>query len=160
MSNRDSYNSYYNRRRRALRESRDAAQGVVVVFADRLEKLCNDLEWLRDCNFDVEEWNADTEVRLNNMVKSARGLSDMYTNDDAFLPEISYEQGYLADRTFHAKSSRLNHMEFSEALDFIADTLDGLFDEEENTGEAWKITVSYIPLVRLFLSQLRKDYSI
>ena len=42
MSNRDSYNSYYNRRRRALRESRDAAQGVVVVFADRLEKATID----------------------------------------------------------------------------------------------------------------------
>ena len=31
MSNRDSYNSYYNRRRRALKESRNEAQGVVVV---------------------------------------------------------------------------------------------------------------------------------
>lgn len=160
MSNRDSYNSYYNRRRRALKESRNEAQGVVVVFADRLEKLCNDLEWLRDCNFDSEGWNADAEVKLNNMIKSARRLSDMYTRDDAFLPEISYELGYLADKFFHAKSLILDHMEFPETLDFIADTLDGMFDEDKNTGKAWKIMIAYIPLIRQFLNQLRKDYSI
>lgn len=154
---RDSYNSYYNRRRRALRESRNAAQGVVVIFADRLETLCNDLEWLRD--FNGKDWSPNDEIRLANAEKNARRLSDMYTSDDAFIPEISYETGYDADRTFHAKSVRLNFMEFSETLDFVADTISDIL-QDSDSDEEWDIVVSYIPLIRLFLSQLRKDYSI
>lgn len=156
---RDSYNSYYNRRRRALKESRNAAQGVVAVFADRLGALCNDLEWLRDCNFEAEGWTDNDEIRLANIAKNARRLSDMYTSDDAFIPEISYENGYEADKAFHAKSMKLSYLEFPEALDFIADMIEDIL-QECDAEAAWDVMVSYIPLVRLFLSQLRKDYSI
>lgn len=151
--------SYINKYRYMLKENKNTEK-IITIFVHRLETLCNDLEWLSNYNFEIYNWSSDAEVsRINNIIKTARILSDMYTNNNIFIPEISGNKGYYADEYFYEQSSKLNYMDFPETLNYIADILDGIYNDEEK-DEAWETIISYIPLLKTFLNQLCKDYSI
>ena len=147
------------RRRRALNESRVNAIHSVGLFVERLENLCDDMEWLKNGEAD-DDYNGYM-TRISNMKKNVDFLVHLYSTDDAFIPEFTYEPGYTADKNF-ADSMEEYDLDFVEAMKTLSTTLDILIDsKDENTvRDAWEFEITLIEPVRAFIKDLRKDYSI
>ena len=152
-------NSYYMRRRRALNESRVNAMHSVGLFIERLETLCDDMEWLKNGEAD-DDYNGYM-TRVSNMKKNIDFLVHLYSTDDAFIPEFTYEPGYTADKNF-AESMEEYDLDFIEAMKTLSTALGNLIDggTENTAGDTWEFEMLLIEPVRAFIKDLRKDYLI
>lgn len=150
-------NSYYNRHAHILTENKNSAKNTAILFANKLNSLYSFLNYF--INYNEDEWSNDNEINTINAVKTSYLLHDMYINDDAFIPEISEETGFLAGKLFSMESERISGMDFPDMLEFIGNALNGFLNDEDNDEELL-VVVEYMPLIHNFLRRFRRDYSI